>query len=89
LNERILGAETVVRVYLYTYWTATPGSTPQRVAEPKMGDLEFQILGVENANEKGDSRFGCLKKNVVFNVEHRRFEGGAWLLKNAVPNSGC
>jgi hypothetical protein len=66
LNERILGDEAAVRVYVYTYWTARPGSTPQRGVAPQKKDLGFQILGVENANEKGGSRFGVLKTNRWF-----------------------
>ena len=55
----------------------TPGGI-----EPEMGDLKFQIQSVENANEKRGSGFGVLNgKYVVFNAAHRRFGGGAWLLK--------
>ena len=47
-----------------------------------MGDGKFQIQDVENANEKRGSGFGVLKgKYVVFDATHKRFGGGAWLLK--------
>ena len=38
---------------------AMPGSTPQGGVEPEMGDVEFQIQGVENANENAVPDLGC------------------------------